>query len=173
MAYVEPAGVKVQGNIKIAYTAAGDLALPSLAVINGASALDLSGYLTSWSPSATATRGNPARRLGSTKQYESFGTTTEAIADLNYIVQPQADSGDPGKEAYETLTEGVAGYLWERLGLPATTAWAVDQWVIGRPVIFGPQNIMGDPNDEFAEFMVTQPVTLRAPGVGDLVQIVA
>lgn len=173
MAYVEPAGIRVQGNIKIIYTPTGSLSAPSLALLNGVTALDVSGYLFNWNPTANANRGNPRRRLGSTKQYETFGTTTEAIADLEYMVDPQADAGDEGLAAYEEFVEGTTGYLWERLGVPATTALAVDQWVIGRPVLFGPQNIQGDPNDEFADFQVVQPVSLRAPGVGDRVQIVA
>lgn len=173
MTYVEPAGVKVQGNISVVFAPTGSLTAPSLAVINGASALDISGYLTAWNTTATANRGNPPRRLGSTKQYESFGTTTESIADLTYVVQPQAVAASAGKKAFETLLEGVTGYLYERLGLPATTAWAVGQFCIVRPVVFGPQNIMGDPSDEFAEFMVTQPVALQAPGAGDLVAVVS
>lgn len=173
MAYVEPAGTPTQGRTKIVYTPTGDLAAPTLTLLNGATALDVSGYFYSWAPTASANRGNPRRRLGSTKQYETFGTTTEAIGDLEYVVDPQGDPGDAALAAYEEFVEGTTGILWERLGPLATTALAVGDWVIGRPVIFGPQNIQGDNADEFAEFMVMQPVALRAPGVGDRVQLVA
>lgn len=172
MAYVEPAGVPSQGRTKIIYTPTGSLSAPTLTLLNGVTALDVSGYMFNWAPTATANRGTARRRLGSTKQYEKFGTTTEALGDLEYIVDPQGDPGDVANAVYEEFQEGVEGILWERLGPLATVNLAVGDWVIGRPVTFGPQNIQGDNSDEFADFMVMQSVSLNAPGVGDRVQLV-
>ncbi len=96
MPTVFPAGIKVQGRIKVIYTPTMSFTAPSLAVLEGAGALDVSMMLFNWNPTATATRGAPRRRLGSTKVFETFGATTEAIGELDYVVDPQGAAGSDG-----------------------------------------------------------------------------
>lgn len=174
MPTIFPAGVTAQGNIKVAFSSAMDRLAPSLAALTGAGALDLSCFLYGWAPAAEANKGAAPRRLCSKREFEKFGATTESIGDLQYTVDPQAAEGEDGKKAYEMLTEGTAGYLTERLGKDAQEEdFATGDFVIVRPVLFGPQIITGDPTDEFSEFTVNQPVAVQAPGAGPLVALAA
>ena len=107
----------------------------------------------------TSNRVSAPRRLASTTVTERFGTTTETLGDLIYLVDPQAAAGSDGKKAYEALIEGSTGYFVERPGDDADTDIAAGDFVIVRPVQLGRQLITGDPSDEAAEFQVTQPVS--------------
>ena len=174
MPTIFPAGVTAQGSIKVAFAPVMDRLAPSLAQLTAVGALDISCYLYGWAPTAEANKGAAPRRLCSKRDFEKFGTTTESIGDLQYTIDPQAAAASDGKKAYEMLVDGTAGYLTERLGKDAQDDdFAVGDFVIVRPVLFGPQTITGDPSDEFAEFTVNQPVAVQAPGAGPLVALVA
>lgn len=174
MATIFPAGVTAQGNISVMFSPVMDRLAPSLAELEAVGSLDLSCFLYGWAPAAEANKGAAPRRLCSKREFEKFGATTESIGDLSYTVDPQAAAASDGKKAYEALTEGTAGYLTERLGMDAEEGdYTIGDFVVVRPVLFGPQIIIGDPTDEFAEFTVNQPVAVQAPGAGPLVALVA
>jgi hypothetical protein len=162
MAVVFPTGVKAQGNIKVAFVPAiADADAPTTAEVTATGALDLSCFLTAegFSPSVETAKGNPPRRLCTTKQYEQFGSTTYSLADLSYVVTPQGVAESNGVLAWEKLTPNTSGFFVTRYGLNArevdfTSGQFVDVW----PVTLGERLIVGDPADEFAEFMVTQSV---------------
>lgn len=168
-----PAGVTAQGNTKVLFTPTADREAPSLATLTGTGSLDVSCFLQTWAPAAEANKGTAPRRVCSKRRFEKFGTTTESIGDLSYVVDPQGAEGSDGKLAYEALTEGTTGYFVERLGKDVDTDFAVGDFVVVRPVLFGVQVITGDVTDEFAEFVVTQAVAVQAPGAGPLVALVA
>lgn len=158
---VIPSGVKVQGNTKVQFVPTiANIAVASLAEINAAGSLDVSGYLSSsgWTPAISQNKGNPPRRLGSTVQFEQFGNVTYSLGDLLYMYNPQGAALSTGLLAYEKLTPGVSGFFVERLGMDAGTAFATTQFVAIWPVTLGQRLPMGDSTDEFAEYMVTQPV---------------
>ena len=158
---LNPNGVNVQGAVKVIWVETlTNPANPSLAEINAATSLDVSQmlYEGGWQPGVTANKVSAKRRLGSRKVYEKFGTTTETLADLQYVVDPQAAAGSDGKKAYEAFTESSTGYFVERLGLPIESDVATGQFVNVYPVVMGPQTITGDTADESSEFQVTQPV---------------
>jgi hypothetical protein len=165
------------GNIKVVFHAsASSLTAPTVTLWTGAGAFDASCYLygNGWAPTQTGNKVSAPRRLCSRVQYEKFGLTTQGIGDFQYMVDPQAAAASAGKKAYETFVAGTTGYILERLGLDAQTVdLAIGQFVIIRPVIFGPQNITGDPTDEAAEFMVTQQVSQTGPPSSTLVAMVA
>lgn len=167
MAPVFSTGVKSQGNIKINWvpTYVSYLA-PKVTETNAAGSLDLSCYLTGWAPSISQNKGTAPNRLCTTIEYEQFGLTSLTIADLMYHVTPQGAALSNGMLAYEKLIPGTSGYFQERLGLNAITSdWAIGQFVSVWPVTLGDRLIMGDPTDEFAEFMVTQAVIVTGPRV--------
>ena len=159
---INPNGVGVQGNIKVIWVETiANKEAPTAAEINAGTSLDVSYYLyeNGWAPGVTSNRVSAPRRLASTTVTERFGTTTETLGDLIYLVDPQAAAGSDGKKAYEALIEGSTGYFVERPGDDADTDIAAGDFVIVRPVQLGRQLITGDPSDEAAEFQVTQPVS--------------
>jgi hypothetical protein len=166
MSVVVPTGVPVLGNTSVRWVATiADVNAPKLATELNAAApasLDISGYLLAegWEPGQDAGKATAPRRLAERVAYERFTTTTLQIADLQYVISPQGAAASAGKKAYETLTEGLAGYLVERLGLDAkTSAWAVGQFVNVIPVVLGPRLIMGGTDDE-SDYTVIQPVSV-------------
>lgn len=158
---INPNGVGVQGNIKVIWVETiANKSAPTAAEINAGTSLDVSYYLyaNGWTPGVTSNRVSAPRRLASRTTTERFGTTTETLGDLIYVVDPQAAGGSNGKKAYEALTEGSTGYLVERPGQDADEDIAAGDFVIVRPVELGTQLITGDTTDEAGEFSVTQPV---------------
>lgn len=167
MTLIMPEGVPTLGNTAVKWVASiADAESPALTEVNATApgSLDISLYLLAenWEPGQDTGRGTPPRRLGQRKQYERFNTTTQNLADLRYVVNPQGAAGSDGKKAYETLTEGLNGYFVERLGLDAkTSAWAAGQFVNVIPVTLGPRLIVGD-TDENGDYTVMQPVSIRS-----------
>lgn len=162
---IVPTGVKVQGNVKLAAVMAiADRAAPKLTEVNAASSLDLSGALAAdgWSPSVNQPKGNPPRRLFTRKQFEQFGATTFSLGNLRYVVDPQAAAGSPGLKAWETLVPALTLFFIARLGVDAKVDFAIGQFVDVWPATLGDRLTIGDPTDEFAEFMVDQPLIVPA-----------
>jgi hypothetical protein len=171
-----PAGVKVQGNIKSIFVPTLDMAAPSLAVLTGAGALEITNilYADSGRYAVDSATGAAPRRLGTSRTWQQFGTATESFnGSLRYTIDPQGAAGSDGKKAYEKFTVGTTGYIFEVPGIDTDADLAVGDWGRAIPVKFGDPNIIGDPTDEFAEFTVEQAVIVTAPGAGALVQIVA
>ena len=158
---VFPAGVRVQGNGKLQWVpTVASISVASLAEINAAGSLDVSGYFDAagWQPGINQNKGNPPRRLASTVQFEQFGNVTFSLGDLQYMFTPQGATASTGQLAYEKLTPGSSGFFVVRDGLDANTAFAIGQFVAIWPVTLGQRLPSGDSSDEFAEYMVTQPV---------------
>lgn len=171
---VYPSVPKTLGTGKCLFTPTADPAAPSLATISGTGSLDISGYLQSWAPTGETNKGTAPRRVGETRQFESFGITTESVADLVYVWAPQAAEGADEKKAYETLLEGTLGYFVERLGTDADTDLAIGDFVRVIPVECGYQNPTPlDTGDEFAEYTITQSIRTRSPGFGPFVALAA
>lgn len=160
---INPTGVGVQGNYKVVWVETiANLSAPTAAEINAGTSLDVSYYLYAdgWQPGVTANRVTSPRRLASRTSTERFGTTTETLGDLVYVVDPQAAAGSNGKKAYEALTEGSTGFFVERPGDDADTDIVAGDFINVYPVEVGPQVITGDTTDEAAEFRVVQPVSV-------------
>lgn len=170
-----PAGVKVQGNIKTIFTPTLDMGAPSLATLTGVDALEITNILYADSGRYTAeqTTGAAPRRVGTTKTWQQFGTTTDSFSGaLHYVVDPQAAAASDGKKAYEKFPEGTTGFIFQVPGVDTDADLAVGDFGIPIPVEFGARYIDGDPTDEFNEFGVMQQIIVTAPGAGDLVAVV-
>ena len=178
MTVIYPEGVTVQGNIGLwVVPAIANPSAPSLAEVTGVGSLNISCMLMgdSWAPTMEQNKGEAPRRLCSKTVVDRFGNVKYTLPDLNVTVDPQAESGDDGVKAYETLTPGLKPYILERLGIDAEeVAWAVGQWVIPWAVELGERGpITGDTSDEFAEFSYTQGLVVRGNGrPGERVKLV-
>ena len=171
-----PAGVKVQGNIKTIFVPTLDMAAPSLAVLTGASALEITNilYADAGRYAVDNNTGAAPRRLGTSRTWQQFGTATESFSSVwRYVIDPQSATGSDGKKAYEKFTKDTTGFILEVPGIDTDADLAIGQFGRVIPVKFGDRNIIGDPTDEFAEFVVEQGIIVTAPGAGALVQIVA
>jgi hypothetical protein len=159
-----PAGVKAEGNLKVAFVPTiAAVATPTIVEVTAAGALDISFFVTggNFKPSGDQARGDD-RRVGSKQTFESLGREKSTIDDLVYIADPQAAAAAVGNKAMELFQPGVSGYFVVRYGLDAETvdfvaAQKVDIW----PIIFGVQNkTQLAENDEFAKITITQPVAV-------------
>ena len=118
-----PAGVKTFGKETWTFVPAiADKNAPTVAEVTATEALHLQGFIyADGAEGMTVSTNKPQspRRLIQTETYESLGTTTYAMGDVTYLVDPQAASGTDGKKAWETLTEGTTGFLVRRFGIDA------------------------------------------------------
>jgi len=159
-----PAGVKAEGNLKVAYVPTiASVTAPTVAEVTAAGALDISFFLTAgnFKPSGEQARGDD-RRVGSKQTFETLGREKSTIDDIIYIADPQAAAATPGNKAMELFQPNVAGFFVVRYGIDAETvdfvaAQKVDVW----PIIFGAQNKSQlAENDEFAKITIVQAVAV-------------
>lgn len=167
MSVIIPAGVKYEGNLKVAYVPTiADLTAPTVAECTATGALDISFFLTAgnFKPDIAQNRGDD-RRVGSKQTFQTLGRENPTIDDLVYIADPQAAAATPGNKAMELFQSGVAGFFVVRFGLDAETvdfvaAQKVDLW----PIVFGVQRkTQQEADNEFAKITITQAVAITAP----------
>ena len=163
MTVVYPEGTPTLGNTKVtAALSVANLAAPKIATeLNAATSVDMSCYLypAGWNPSATTNKGTKPPRLCSKNTQEQFNRTAYALADLQYVHDPQAADAAVGNEARELLVEGTEVVLVERQGLDAQDdPYTLGEFVISHKVVLGPQVWSGDRTDENGEFFITQAV---------------
>lgn len=174
MTIVMPEGVPTLANTAVKWVASiADPSAPTLAELTAAApaSLDVSCalYADAFQPTQDVSRSNAPRRLCSRTSLSRITDVTRSLPDITYAIEPQAATGSDGKEPFETLTEGLSGFLVARFGLDAKTeAWAAGQFVSVYPVTLGPGLVM-NPQDDGAEYMVSQPLDVR----GDISQLVA
>lgn len=120
------------GNVKIVWTPlVADSAAPSAAILNGATTVDLSCYLTGDGFTPGLDEGVVADpRLCETETFEQPGRSQRTLS-LTYINNP---NGALENEAYETLIPGTAGYIVRREGMAFdavfTAADEVETWPV-------------------------------------------
>ena len=170
-----PVGVKVQGKRKLVFVPSLSLTAPSVAAATAPDALDVTNifYSDGFPVNIENTKVTAPRRLGSTKIWEQAGTSNQTLGDLRYTVDPQGATGSDGMKAYAKFPKGTVGYMLMRDGIDVDTDLAVGQKVRVVPIEFLDRDITGDPNDEASEFTVVQGGIIRAPGMTDLVAMVA
>ena len=160
-----PAGVKAEGNVKVAFVPTiVDVNAPTEDEVTAAGALDVSFFILAgqFKPSGEQARGDD-RRVGSKQTFETLGREKSTIDDLVYIADPQAAALAVGNKAMELFQPGVTGYFVVRYGLDAESvdfaaAQKVDVW----PVVFGVQNKTPlAEDDEFAKITITQGVAVN------------
>lgn len=138
---------------------------PSLAILNAASALDVTKmmFASSARPSHSTTLARSPKRLGDAETYEFVGETNPTIGEFRYAFNPQGAAASDGKKAYEKFPAGTAGFLVNRLGIDRDTDLATGQFVTSYPVEFGPQQETPEGDGEGAEVAIVQTVAQTGP----------
>jgi hypothetical protein len=121
-----PRSVIADGNAKVSWVPAiADPAAPTLAELNAASAVELSCYLTGFTP-GTDESTITDDRLCAPQVFQRPGSHTDSMS-WTYVYQPQAKGTTPAvtdNEAQDTLVNHAAGYIVFRWGKDAMTAFA-------------------------------------------------
>ena len=112
--------------------------------------------------SATTEKVTLKRLLCETQQFQVNGPTTYDMADLMVSFNPQGAAASAGVKAWETMTDGISGFLWNRQGVTATTDLVLGQFANIIPVQLGtktPIKTGSGPGDVFA---FNQPVSITS-----------
>lgn len=138
---------------------------PSLAELNGASALDVTKmfYASSAQPSQSTNLARGPRRLGDAETYEFVGESQSSFGEVRYSFNPQGAALSDGKKAFEKFPSGTTGFMVQRLGIDRDTDLAVGQFVTVYPVEFGPQHETTEGDAEGAEVAIVQTVAQTGP----------
>lgn len=158
MTAVFPEGVPAEGAISILFVPAlADAEAPTATVLNGATAVNLSCYIKSGGFTKESSQNSiEDRRFCSTTSAEQPGRITKSYGDLIYVYDPQAATGDPNNEAYETLAPGTTGFLVERWGVLVEVPFAAGQFVDIAPVKWGDRRKQSPPDTEGSVLTVAQ-----------------
>jgi hypothetical protein len=164
---IRPAGTKAYLRKKIVFVPTGtyDPAAPSLAILNAATALDVTKmfYDSSAMPSQSTNMARAPKRVGDAETYEFVGESQSSIGEIRYSFNPQAAAASDGKKAFEKFPLGTTGFLVYRWGLDRDADLATGQFVTSYPVEFGPQHETQEGDAEGAEVAIVQPVAQTGP----------
>lgn len=138
---------------------------PSLAILNGASALDVTNmfFASSAKPSQSTNMAKAPKRIGDGVMYEFVGETQRAIGEVRYSFDPQSAALSTGKKCAEFLPEATTGYYVVRYGIDRDTDAAVGQFVTSLPFEAGPQNEDEEGDAEGAEVAIVQALAQTGP----------
>ena len=134
-----PASLIADGMLRVDWVPAiANPDAPSLTELNGASAIEMTCYLTpdGYTPATDEAVVNDDR-LCSRDSFERRGRRTNTLA-VTYVYRPQEAAAADNK-AFDTLKEGTLGYFIERWGADYEDAFAVGDVVNVVPVESGVQ----------------------------------
>lgn len=137
---IRPALKQAFGNDSWGFVpAVADITAPTVAELTATGGFNLSCSLFAEQDglSGATEKVTLPRILCETESYEINGATTFSMADIQVSFDPQATSGADGKKAWETLTDGIEGFMWRRQGVSATTDVATGAFVDVVPVQLG------------------------------------
>lgn len=164
---VRPAGTKayLRRKVVVVTDAAYDPDVPSLAILNGATALDVTKmfFLSSARPSSSTNLAKAPKRVGDGVAYEFVGESAETIGEVRYAVDPQAAALSTGKKCYEKLPEGTTGHLVIRYGPDRDDDLALAEFVSSYPFESGPQDEDEEGEAEGAEVAIKQTFAQTGP----------
>jgi hypothetical protein len=129
-----PEGISALGNAGLWYLpAVANKATPTLAEFTAG--INISCAINGFAP--TGDQGSaPVVRYCSTTTFEAPGRATMTGPSIEFVYNPQEP--DSAEYAwYNTITEGVTGFLANRLGLPYSQALAATQVVNVFPITAG------------------------------------
>lgn len=161
MPIVIPDFVLAEGNVKAVFipTLASESA-PSVAALNGVSAVDVSCYLLpDWDGPTASQNTGETRRFCSRQTFGQLGRVTWSVSPLVYTYVPQDPGGD-GNEVYDALAAGNEGFLVIGYGIDAGSDFTAGDVVDVFPVQTGVQVKAARGADEFAPLTVTQTLTV-------------
>lgn len=173
MTVVYPDGVRSRGNESVIFVPTLTTpTAPKLTELNAATSCNISCFVSGFAPQGAQDSVEDVR-LCSEQIFEDPGDVKVSIDNLEYVYYPQAAAADPNNKAYETLKNGIAGFLVDRRGLNArTVALAVGQIVDVYPVRLGEQFRMPlDPSAQGGKFRITQKAFVTGPYEYDAVLV--
>lgn len=143
-------------------TAVANIQTPVLTELNAVGGFNLSCSVFGDQEGITGTTEKVSlpRLLCEKSTYQVNGETTFEFADLMISFQPQAASGSDGKKAWETLTDGITGFLWHRQDVAASADLAVGQFVDVIPVQLGTKIPGKTSTGSDGVFAFTQPASI-------------
>lgn len=165
MTVVYPEGVRSRGNESVKFvTAITNPLAPTLVEINAVTGVDISCWLSGFSPQGTQGSAED-KRLCSQQIFEDPGDVTISIDNLEYVYYPQAAPALAANKAYEILKLDVTGYLVDRRGLNArTVAFAAGDIVDVYPIRLGEQFRQAvDPSQQGGKFRISQKAFVTGP----------
>lgn len=145
--------------------AVANINVPTLVELNAATGFNLSCSLfgdTQEGFTATTEKVTLPRLLCETTTYQSNGATNYEMADLMVSYDPQSAAASVGKKAWETLVDGISGFLWQRQGVIATSDLATGQFVNILPVQLGVKTPTKTSSDAAGVYAFTQPVSITS-----------
>lgn len=164
-----PPGVDAEARINAIFAPTNSL---SVATLNGATAVELTCYLTKGTLGISAeTETGTDERECTAQVFEVLGKTTWTVNDLEYVWEPQAAPSSPTNKAYDTLKKGTTGFLILRFGKDVDTAPAVGDKVWQIPVTLGEQAPKPREGNAAEKLKIVQNVVVRGNVVKDAVLI--
>lgn len=164
-----PPGVDAEARINAIFAPTNSL---SVATLNGATAVELTCYLTKGTLGISAeTETGTDERECTAQVFEVLGKTTWTVNDLEYVWEPQAAPSSPTNKAYDTLKKGTTGFLILRFGKDVNTAPAVGDKVWQIPVTLGAQVPKQREGNAAEKLKITQKVVVSGNVVQDAVLI--
>lgn len=164
---VRPAGTKAYLRKKILFVkdAAYDPNSPSLAILNGASTLDITNMLfeSSSMPVQSTNMARAPKRVGDGRSYEFVGESTLTIGEVRYSFNPQGAASSDGVKLFEFLPENTTGHYVVRWGIDRETDLAVGQFVTSTPAEAGAQTEVQEGDAEGAEVAIVQAFAATGP----------
>lgn len=139
---------------------------PSLAILTGASALDVTKmfYESSAAPSQTTNLAQAPKRIGDGERYQFIGETQASLGEMRYSYNQQAATGSDQLKAFEKFTPGVEGFLVNRRGIDRDVDLAATtQFVTSFPAQAGPQLEVNEGDAEGAEDAIAQMFAQTGP----------
>lgn len=154
MAVTFPLGITARGNGSVFW-------LPTVAGLAGGTVaeytagLNISCAISGFGPTADQSTVTKTRYC-SRNTFEVPGTVTTSIPAIEFVYDPQEPDSD-GYAWFNTISNGLSGWLANRLGVPYETNVAVGQFVNLYRVTAGPQlPVPIDPTSEGDELRYSQ-----------------
>lgn len=168
VAPTRPVGTKFYLRSKWVFVPKGtyDPLAPSLAILTGAAALDVTKmfFQSSANPSQSTNLARAPKRLGDGESYEFIGESQASFGEVRYSFNPQGATGSDEVKAFEKFVPGTAGFMVNRLGIDRDTDFVITtQFVTSYPVECGPQQEVPEGDAEGAEVAIVQTFAQTGP----------
>lgn len=139
-----------------------DVLVPKLTELNATGGINLSCSIFGEQEGVTSTTEKVSlpRLLCERTTYQTNGETNYEMADLMISFQPQAAALSDGKKAWETLVDGMEGFLWRRQGVESALDLAIAQFVDVMPVTLGVKTPSKTGNDSAGVYAFMLPVSV-------------
>lgn len=141
---------------------------PSLAILDAASALDVTKmfFASSARPSQSTNLARAPKRIGDGASFEFVGEAQATVGEVRYSFNPQGAAASDGVLAFEKFggeTGGATGWLVNRLGIDRDTDLALAQFVTSYPVEAGEPMEVPEGDGEGAEVAIAQTFAQTGP----------